>query len=70
MATPNYFGYLDSKDEWNNVLPKDTILIYILNKDTVDVYSWETIKNEYKILKKFTLSLEDLENLDFTVSYY
>jgi hypothetical protein len=70
MATPNYFGYLDSKYEWKDVLPKDTILIYILNKDTVDGYSWETIKKEYKILKKYTLSLEDLENNDFKVSYY
>ena len=67
---PNSFIYLDSKDKWEEVLPKDVIIIYILDKDTVDTYSWEKIRDEYKILKRFDLSIEDLENSNWIITYH
>jgi len=53
MAYPNDYSHIDSKKKWEDVLPKDTILIYILNKDTVDAYSWEDIRSNYNILKRY-----------------
>lgn len=69
MAYPKNFTYLDSKKDWKDVLPKDTILIYILNKDTVDAYSWDVIRTKNKILKRYCLSLQDLEKQNWTVTY-
>ena len=60
---------MDSDKEWKAVLPKDTILIYILNKDTVDSNNWEIIKTKNKILERFTLSVRDIERLEYTVTY-
>ena len=58
-----------SKEKWEDVLPKDTLIIFILSKDTVDKYTWEKIRSTYNILKRYDLSLEDLENLSWTVIY-
>lgn len=69
MAYPTSFSYLDSERKWKDVLPKDTILIYILNKDTVDFYSWNIIMSKNNIQKRFTLSVNDLESLKSTVTY-
>lgn len=71
MVFPSEYSFLDSKEDWNEVLvpPKDTLSIFILSKDTVDKYSWEEIRKTYNILKRYDLSLEDLENLTWTVSY-
>ena len=69
MAFPGNYTYLDSKKEWKDVLPKDTILIYILSKDTVDAYSWDIIRAKNKILKRYILSIPDLEKVSWTVTY-
>ena len=69
MVTPKSYTKLASKKEWKDVLPKDTILIYILNKDTVDTYSWDVIRNNNKILKRYNLSIKDLEKQSWKVTY-
>lgn len=69
MVTPKSYTKLASKKEWKDVLPKDTILIYILNKDTVDKYSWDKIRSDYNILKRYDLSIKDLEKQSWTVIY-
>ncbi|HNT42576.1 MAG TPA: hypothetical protein PLA42_07660 [Tenuifilaceae bacterium] len=68
---PKDYSYLDSKKDWDEVLvsPKDTISIFILSKGTVDKYSWEAIRADYKILKRYDLSIQDLENNQWTITY-
>ena len=66
---PQDYSYLDSKEEWKEVLPKDTIIIFILSKDTVDTTSWDRIRNDYNILKRYDLSIKVLENQSWTVTY-
>ena len=69
MAYPSKYSYWDSKDKWADVLPKDTIIVFILSKDTVDTYSWEDIRSEYNILKRYDLSISDLESQNWTITY-
>jgi hypothetical protein len=45
---------------WISRFPKDTVSIYIFNKDTLDAYKWEIIQSDYKILQRYDLSLEDI----------
>jgi len=69
MITPKSYTKLASKKEWKDVLPKDTILIYIFNKDSIATYSWDVIRTKNKVLKMYTLSIQDLEKQSWIVAY-
>jgi hypothetical protein len=44
-------------------LHNDTLSIYLFDKDTLDIYPWEIIQQDYKILQRYDLSLEDIYTL-------
>jgi len=61
-----------SGGNWSQIflqLPSDTLSVYLFNADTLAVYNWPQIQKEYKILKRYDLSLEDLERGNFTITY-
>lgn len=58
--------------EWKEIilaLPSDTLSIYFIEGQVYENEDWEDIVNEYQILKRYDLSIEDLEALDFNVPY-
>lgn len=69
MIKPKLYTKLESKEKWEDLLPKDTIIIFILSEDTVEKYSWDKIRNNYNILKRCDLSLEDLQDMNWTITY-
>jgi hypothetical protein len=50
-------------ESWIASFKNDTISFYIFNQDTVDMYEWEKICKDYKILKRYDLSKDDLMHL-------
>jgi hypothetical protein len=42
----------------------DTMRIFILSVDTVNKYTWEQIRLDYNILKRYDISLQDLKRMD------
>lgn len=50
-------------------LPRDTLSIFIFHTDTLNKYPWEKIRDEYKILKRYDLSFEDIKRLGYKVPY-
>ena len=48
---------------------KDTISMFIFDSDTFNMYSWEEIRNGYKILQRYDLSDEDFKALRHSISY-
>lgn len=49
---------------------KDRILIvFFLSKDTIDQVPWERIRAENLVLRRYDLTLEDLEALNWTIEY-
>jgi hypothetical protein len=63
---------LGTQTKWKDrfkELPSDTLSIYFFNPDTLSKYSWEEIRENYKVLKKYDLSIQDLEKLNFKVVY-
>jgi len=57
---------------WDNLfkqLPKDTLSIYLFSSDTLTKYRWNIIRKEYKILKRYDLSLSDLKKSNFGIHY-
>lgn len=50
-------------EQWFSRLPKDTLSIFIFNKDTLNKYTWPEIQSGYKILQRYDLSLADFRLL-------
>jgi len=69
LITPHSCTKIESKDSWDKVLPKDTIEIFFLSEDTLLKYNWNSIKDQYKILKRLDLSLKDIQRLNNIVTY-
>ena len=69
MACPNKHSYIGSREKWKDVLHNDTISVFLISKDTFDTYGWGSIKFDYNILIRYDLSLKDLENMNWTVTY-
>ena len=62
----------DSGLSWQEcfkLLPADTLSVFIFNTDTLNIYPWEEIRANYKILKRYDLSYHDLKQMNWTVSY-
>jgi hypothetical protein len=62
----------DSGIKWEEIfedLPQDTMSVYIFHTDTLNKYTWEEVRNGYMILKRYDLSLEDLESMNWTITY-
>lgn len=49
--------------------PLDTLSFFVLHSDTVSKFIWNDIKSDYKILKRYDVSLTDLEKLNYTLTY-
>ena len=62
------FGTHSWSQDINN-LPSKKIRLFIFHADTVETVDWEKIRKEYKVLKWYDLSVEDLEKMDWTVEY-
>lgn len=58
---------------WESVfevsVPNDTLSIFIIHSDTLAKYSWFEIRRDYNILKRYDLSYQDLERLNWNVYY-
>jgi hypothetical protein len=44
-------------------IPSDTLSIYYFHPDTLAKYTWEEIRQGYKILRRYDLSIEDIRKL-------
>ncbi len=66
-----YYRYSSSLswEEKLSYIKSDTISIYIFHTDTLNRYSWKKICEDYLVLKRYDLSLEDLKTLKFKVPY-
>jgi len=62
-----YFG--GSQENLFTGLPKDTLSVYVFSSDTLSKYPWAEVRNKYKVLKRYDLSLYDLNKLDWTITY-
>jgi hypothetical protein len=45
------------------------LTMFVIHKDTLTKYSFEEIQEEYNILKRFDLSIGDLESQNWTITY-
>ena len=73
LIKPNTHIKLVSSRKWedriNNLIPSDTLSIYLFDADTVNICGWEEVAKDYKILKRYDLSVDDLVRMNWTVTY-
>lgn len=67
--TISYQGGLISTEEVFKKYNIDTLSIYFFDAYIVDTYPWETIREEYKVLKRYDLSIKDIQLLDYEIPY-
>jgi hypothetical protein len=58
----------DVNDEKFERMDNERLTIFILSTDTIEKYSWDTIKEDYKILKRYEILSADLVG-DGSISY-
>jgi hypothetical protein len=55
---------------WQDRFSKiEKISVFIFHTDTLSKYTWEEVADKYMVLKRYDLSLEDLKQRNFTVTY-
>ena len=62
----------DSWIPWEDVykeFPADTMSIFFIDNSVYEQTDWEEVRNEYKILMRYDLSIKDLQQLNFVVPY-
>jgi hypothetical protein len=58
------WGYI-----FSHYIPSDTLQIFIYDYATFKNNSWDTIVSKYLILKKYDLTLDSLEKLNWIIKY-
>lgn len=64
-----FSGARGSYQSLYNDAPSDTISFVIYDADTLSKHPWETIRQQYNILQRYDLSLQDLQKLNYTLYY-
>jgi hypothetical protein len=49
--------------------PADTLSIYLFHFDTLNTNTWDQIRAGYKVLRRYDLSIQDLQNRNFRINY-
>ena len=44
-------------------------MVYVFNADTVDLNDWSYITNNYKVLRRYELTIENLQMMNWTITY-
>jgi hypothetical protein len=66
------YNYLRSSIKWEEIVneqPEKKLSIYFFNSDTINFYEWSEIKKGYKIMKRIDLSVEELNVMNWTITY-
>lgn len=71
-VSPNDYNYLRSSIKWEEIVkeqPEGKLSLYFFNSDTINSYDWAHIKDGNRVMKRIDLSLEDLERMNWTITY-
>ena len=64
------FGDINASWEGRfQVLPVDTLIIQVFDSRIIDEYIWSKIRSDYMILQQYFVSLENLQSVDWRISY-
>ena len=47
----------------------DTLIVFLFNAQILESNPWDSVVKNYMILKRYDLSLQDLQDMDWTITY-
>jgi len=53
----------------NGLIPSDTLMIYIFDADIIENVEWSSVIHYYMVSKRYDLSLQDLQKMDWEITY-
>ncbi|MCD8528648.1 MAG: hypothetical protein LRY27_01410 [Chitinophagales bacterium] len=68
----SYFRpYISVKCNENNFsfLPRDTLTVFIFDAQVIEDSTWNSIRDNYLILKRYDLSFQDLDSMGWEITY-
>ncbi len=72
LVSPGSKNPFDNDEKWEDVfkeLPADTLSVFIFNSEAINNTKWEEIRSGYMILKRYDVSIDDLKNNSWIISY-
>lgn len=57
------------EDKFKDLIKSDTVMIYVFDAQVLESTAWDTVVKKYLILKRYDLSLQDLQKSNWTVTY-
>jgi len=54
---------------FKDLIPSDTMMVYVFDAHLLETTPWDSVKANYMVLKRFDLSIEDLENSNWIITY-
>lgn len=52
-----------------NRIPSDTLMIYVFDAQIIENMDWEDVVYDYMVLKRYDLSMQDFEGMNWTITY-
>lgn len=71
-AAVNRSVYFTSQISWEDILkkiPSNILSVYIIDNEVYENESWDSIRIHYKVLNRLDLSIEELKDLDWKITY-
>ena len=69
METHTYRTRFETKNIRSRFGEKDSLIFFVFSVDTLNKYSWDEIREGYMVLKRYDLSITDLDSLNWTITY-
>nr|NQU93826.1 hypothetical protein [Bacteroidota bacterium] len=66
---------LQNRDCWETIynygvqIPSDTLMVYVFDADVLENVDWADVVHYYLVLKRYDLSLDDLKQNNWTITY-
>jgi len=68
IAHGTHFNHREIK-KGNIPYYNDTLMFFVFSRDTLSKYSWEEIKRDYKILKRYDITGRQLNEMGWIITY-
>ena len=65
----NIHGYQVNDDTFKRLEKGERLTLFVLSKDSVDVHSWEYLRENNIILKRYEFNMEELNNMGGSINY-
>ena len=63
----------ETKFAYKSIIPSDTLIVFVLNVDSIDLWEHKDLSKKYNpndaVLKRYYLSLNDLNNMNWTITF-